>query len=164
VVLEKNLKALDNKDSLVEDIASILNEKGERLLAQDGISQSRGRRYLARGVKFMMSGQNLAMGLARLDPHGVAPIVLGGVYTLVLILQNNSDESRAAMTIPLELAEMVALWNSTEKNQIMRNSNPTLKALFEKLSKSIKVLFEGIIALLGRMMVYFDRRRWCECI
>lgn len=111
-----------------------------------------------------MSGQNLATGLARLDPHGVAPIVLGGVYTLVQILLNNSDESRAAMTIPLELAEMVALWNSTEKNQIMRNSNPSIEAPFEKLSESIKVLFEGIIALLGRMMVYFDRGRWCECI
>lgn len=134
--------------------------KQDGLRAKDGLTQSTDRKLQSRSVRFTMSTRDLAMGLARLDPHKIAPAVLGGVYTIVQVLDNDTEESRAAMMTTLELAGIVALWTSIEKRQISKNSHPGLKALYQKLSELIVKLYEGIIVLFGTMMAYFDKNRF----
>lgn len=103
------------------------------------------------------------MGLARLDPLGIAPVVLGGVYTIVRVLHNDTEESQVAMTAVLELAGIVALWAGVEKRQISKNSRPRLKVQYQKLSELIVKLYEGIIVLFGTMMAYYDQNRFRRC-
>jgi hypothetical protein len=106
------------------------------------------------------------MGLARLDPHGVAPVVLGCVYTLVQTLANNSDEHCVAILITLEIAQVIGLWTDIEEKQTSKNQNSQLerlKEMYEKLSQAVVRLFEKIIELLTTMMMWFDEPRWRKC-
>lgn len=141
-----------------------MNTKQGRRHAEDGLTQTAGRKLESRSVRFMMSTRDLAMGLARLDPHGIAPFILGGIYAIVLVLHNDTEESRAAMIAVVELAGIVALWTGIEKKQISRNSNPRLNKRYQKLSELIVNLYEGIIVLLGTMMAYFDKNRFRKCL
>lgn len=159
-MLKQNLTQLDNRDTIANDIKQIVNTKQDKLRAKDGLTQSTGRKFKSRSVRFMMSTKDLAMGLARLDPHGIAPIVLGGVYTIVQVFQNDAEGSEAAMTTTLELAGIVALWTRIERSQISKNSNPKLIKYFQELSELIVKLYEGIIVLFGTMMAYFNKKRF----
>ena len=163
LILKRNFNDLKSRDTIANDIATMVETKQATVRGKDGISESNARKVLTRSARFIMSTKDLAMGLARLDHHGIAPIVLGGVYTVVGIIQNDSDEHRAALTLTLDIAEIVALWNSIEKYQISKNLNPNLKDLYEKLSHAITSLYQEIIVLLGTMMAYFDKSRWGKC-
>ena len=110
-----------------------------------------------------MSTKDLAMGLARLDHHGIAPIILGGVYTIVKVLDNDSEESQAAMTIPLELAGIVAVWTKFENRQISQGTNSRLVQSYKKLGNLIVRLYEGIIVLFGIIIAYLEKNRFCGC-
>ena len=162
-LLEQNLNELNNRDNIADDIERIVNTKQGRLHAKDGLTHSAGRKLESRSVRFMMSTRDLAMGLARLDPHGIAPVILGGVYAIIRVLNNDTEESQAAMTAVLELAGIVALWTGIEKNQISKNSRSRLGIRYQKLSELIVNLYEGIIVLLGTMMAYFDENRFRKC-
>ena len=137
-----------------------MNTKQDKLHANDGLAQSTSRNFESRSVRFMMSIKDLAMGLARLDPHGIAPTALGAVYTIVRVLQNDTEENQIATTIALELAGMIALWTGIEERQISKNSRPKLEDLYQKLSDLIVKLYEGIIVLFGTMVAYFDKGRF----
>ena len=102
------------------------------------------------------------MGLSRLDPHGVAPLVLGGIYTIFQVVQNDSDERRTALSLALDISETMALWQSIESYQISPNLNPKCSDLYESLGKAIIQLYQRIIVLLGTMMAYFDKGRWSK--
>ncbi len=162
-ILEKNFNDIENRDTIANDIATIVETKQATARGKDGISESNARRVVTRSAKFIMSTKDLTMGLARLDHHGIAPIVLGGVYTIVGIIQNDNDEHRAALTLTLDIAETVALWNSIEKHQISKNLNPNLTDLYEKLSHAIISLYQRVIESLGTMMAYFVKARWGKC-
>lgn len=159
-MLEKNLNEMDNRDTIAKDIQQIVNTKQDKLRAKDSLTQSTDRKFTSRSVRFMMSTKDLAMGLARLDPHKIAPIVLGGVYTIVQVLQNDTEEFQTAMTTTLELAGIVALWTCIEESQIQKNLNPRLDGLYQRLSGLIVNLYEGIIVLFGTMMAYHDKSRF----
>ena len=107
--------------------------------------------------------KDVAMGLARLDHHGVAPVVLGGIFTVIQVVQGVTDESLNAMTATLEIGYIVSLWNTVEKRQILRNRDPRLTELYEKLGDAIIRLYKGIIVLLGQMVAYFNKSRLREC-
>lgn len=158
-LLEQNLNELNDRDNIAKDIEQIVNTKQDRLHDRDGLTQSTGRKFESRSVRFVTSTRDLAMGLARLDSHGIAPIVLGGVYSIVRILQNDTEESRAAMTAALELARIVEPWTGIEKIQISKNSRLRMKEQYQELSELIVRLYEGIIVLLGTMIAYFDKNR-----
>lgn len=103
------------------------------------------------------------MGLARLDHHGVAPVVLGGIFTVIQVIQGATDESLTAMTATLEIGYIVSLWNTVEKRQILRNRDPRLMESYEKLSDAIIQLYKDIIVLLGQMVAYFSKSKLREC-
>ena len=103
------------------------------------------------------------MGLARLDHHGVAPVVLGGIFTVIQVIQGATDESLTAMTATLEIGYIVSLWNTVEKRQILRNRDPRLTQSYEKLSDSILQLYKDIIVLLGQMVAYFSKGKLRAC-
>ena len=161
-MLEKNFNELESRGSVVNDIAQVVDVKQTKLRKEDGVSQSRGRQILSRSARFTMSTEKLVMGLARLDKHGIAPMVLGGVYTVIKVIQNDSDECNAAMSLTLDIAELIALWNSIGKYQISKNLNPNLYDLYKKLSNSIVHLYKNVIVFLGTRMAYFDKSRWGE--
>ena len=162
---------MSNRDTIANDIATFVEEKQLKVRGADGITESRTRQVLTSSARFVLSTRNLWTGLARLDPHGIAPIVLGGIYTVFQIIQNDSDDRRTALALTLDIADTVALWNSIEKYQISKNLNPVLEPLYEKLRKRIIQLYQRVMVLLGGMMAYFDRGRWgwslsdfhCKC-
>lgn len=117
---------------------------------------------MGRTTKVALSLKDVAMGLARLDKHGVAPIILGGLYTVIQVIQGDTDESSTAMTATLEIGYIVSLWSSVEKQQILKNINPTLTDLYRKLSIAIVRLYKDIIVLLGKMVAYFAKSRFRE--
>lgn len=162
-LLEQNLKELNNGDTVANDMEQIVNTKLDKFHADDGLTQSTGRNFESRSIRFLMSTRDLAMGLARRDPYGIAPVVLGAVYSIVRVLQNDTEESKTAMTVALELAGIIALWTGIETRQILKNSRPRLEALYQKLSDLIVKLYEGIIVLFGTMMAYFDKSRFRKC-
>lgn len=150
--------------SLADNIARELSKRHCNLSNTQGdSSKSRFRKYSLRFARFVNSTKDLGMGLARLDPHHVAPIVLGGVYTLVQIVTSDSEDHRHAILTTLEIVETIAQWNHVEVEQILRNKDPNLTELFEKLGSSIKNLYQEIIVLLATMMIYFSKNKWREC-
>lgn len=162
-MLKVNFDELDSKEEILRRIARTINEKQAELRAKDGVSQSKGLKALSRTARFIMSTKDAVMGVSRLDPHGIAPIALGGVYTLVQLIQGGSDESQAALSITLEVAELVAFWTAVEKRQISTNRNPSLGKLYTELSTAVVNLYKAIIVLLGTLIAYFHRSRWCKC-
>lgn len=138
-----------------------IHEQHDKLRAKDGVSQGRLRRKLKSGAKLVLSTKDLGMGLGRLDNHNVAPIVLGGVYCLALLIGECTEEDLAAMKITMEIAELVALWTSVEKLQIRRQHHGHLQTLYARLSEQIVKLYKIIIVLLGTLMAYFDSK-WRE--
>ena len=161
-MLRKNFEGLQNRNTIAQDIANVVEAKQISVCGTDGISQSRTREAVAHSARFVTSTKDLVMGLSRLDPHGIAPIVLGGIYTVVQIVQNDSDERRAALSLTLDMSETVAVWQSVERYQISQNLNQNCEDLYEALSKAIVQLYQRIIVLLGTMMAYFDKGRWGE--
>jgi hypothetical protein len=100
------------------------------------------------------------MRLSTLDPHGVASLVLGGIYIVFQVVQNDSDERRTALSLALDISETVALRHSVESYQISQNRNPKCNDLYEALGKALIQLYQRIVILLGTMMAYFDKGRW----
>jgi hypothetical protein len=96
------------------------------------------------------------MGLSRLDPHGTAPLVFGGLFCLVQVIQGGIQQSPEAITLTMEIAEVIALWTCLEERQIKNNSNSSLKDLYTKLSDEIVEMYNAIIVLLGKLLPYFD--------
>ena len=101
--------------------------------------------------------KDVTMGLARLDKHGIAPIVLGVVFTVIQVFQEATDEFRIALTMTLESGYIVSLWNTVEKRQILSNQDPTLTESYERLSDAIVRMYENIVVLLGTMVAYFTK-------
>ncbi|PMD56613.1 uncharacterized protein K444DRAFT_666200 [Hyaloscypha bicolor E] len=159
-----------NGSGVTSDLAQILSERQKKSQAENEVSESSANSAISRAlrsmsiakvrsVRFLMSTKDLAMGLARLDPHGIAPIVLGGVYTVVSVFDNNTEECQAALTITLELAGIVAVWTGVENHQISKNSDQRLNKLYAKLSDQIVGLYEDIIVLFGTILTWLDRNQ-----
>ena len=166
-VLERNLKDVGHRDSIANDIKNMVDNKQSTHRGKDRLTQTTGRKVYARSIRFIMSTKDLVLAVSRLDKHGVAPIVLTGVYTLVTVLQNENEEAQTALMTGLEVAGIVGLWTSIEKNQILKNQNERLTTQYKKLSALIIELYEGIIVLLGTMMGYYDKsrlRKYFRCL
>ncbi len=163
-VLESNFNDLGNRETIAKEIATIIEEKLAKGRGKDGISEGVQRKFFARSTKFILSTKDIGMVFARLDHHEIAPVALGGLYTVAQIIQNDSDEHRAAFSLTLQIVETVALWNSVEQYQILKNRNQNLSALYEELSNTIVMLYQSIIVLLGTMIVYFEKSKWRKLI
>lgn len=158
MILEKNLKDLGNRASLADDIGQMLEERHEKIRAKDGVSQSRTRKFFTRGAKFVVATKDLGMGLARLDPHKIAPVVLGGVYCLSQYIVGATEVDLAAIEVTIEIAEIFALWNYLEERQMNKQHNQQLRVLYEELGGAIARMYEVAIVLLGTLMKYFDSK------
>lgn len=100
------------------------------------------------------------MGLSRLDQHGITPIVLGGVFSVIQVIQGATDEAATAMSATLEIGYIVLLWTAVEQRQILRNRYPDLTELYTQLSGAILKMYRNIIVLLGKMVAYFRKSKF----
>ena len=142
----------------------MLEARYEKIRGKDGVSQGRTRKFFSRTAKFILSTKDLGMGLARLDPHRIAPIVLGGVYCLAQCIDGATEHSLAAIEVTMDIAEIFALWDCVEERQIKTQHNQQLRVLYEKLSGAVARMYEVAITLLGALMKYFDSKwRKCTC-
>ncbi|MCJ1468740.1 hypothetical protein MMC07_007370, partial [Pseudocyphellaria aurata] len=155
--LKEYLKDDDNEITLADRIGDMLNERYDRVRGKDATSQSQWRKYLQRTTKSISSTQTLGMAIARLDPHGIAPIVLGGLYCLVQVA--GGSQSSSAINATMEIADLIALWDCVEELQIKRNKNSELQKSYEELSGEVVKMYKAVIVLLGTMMVYFNSKR-----
>lgn len=162
-MLVVNLEDLTSNDSLGDRISQLNDAQQAKIRSKDGVRPTAWRKWLGRTARATLSMKDVAMGLARLDHHGIAPIVLGGVFTVIQVIQGSTEESLAAMTATLEIGYIVSLWNTVEKGQILRNRDPKLAELYGKLSDAIVRLYKNIVVLLGKMVAYFGKSRWREC-
>jgi hypothetical protein len=162
LILEKNLEDLDYKDSLAGNIGGMLEARYEKIRATDGISQSRTRKVFSRTAKFISSTKDLGMGLSRLDPNRIAPIVLGGVYCLAQCIDGATEISLVAIKATMDIAELFALWNCLEERQMKKQHNKELQGLYDELSEEVARMYQVAIRLLGTLMKYFDSR-WSKC-
>ena len=161
--MEDNLGDVNSDGSLGDRILQLEKEHQAKIRSKDVVSQTSWRRWLGRTARAALSIEDVAMGLARLDKHGVAPIVLGGVFTVMKLIHGVTDESRAAMAMALELGYIVSLWNTVEKRQILSNQDPTLAKSYGKLSDAIVRMYENIVVLLGTMVAYFNKSKLRKC-
>lgn len=161
-ILEVNLKDLTSNGSLGDRISQLNDAQQVNIRSGDGVRQTSWQRRLRRTARAILSMKDVTMGLARLDKHGLAPIVLGGVFKVIQVIQNHTDERLAAMTATLEIGYIVSLWNTVENKQIL-NQDPTLTKLYEKLSDAIVRLYQDIVVLLGKMVAYFGKSKLREC-
>lgn len=160
--LESNLKNLNSNKSLGDRISQLNDAQQAGIRSKDGVRPTGLRRKLGRTARAALSMKDVAMGLARLDHHGIAPIVLGGVFTVIQLIQGSTDDSLAAMTATLEIGYTVSLWNAVEKGQILENRDEMLTKLYGRLSEAILRLYKVIIVLLGEM-VAFRKSKMREC-
>ena len=91
------------------------------------------------------------MELARLDPHGTAPFVFGGLFCIVQVIQGGIQQSTDAVTSTLEVAEIIALWTRLEDRQIKNNLNLSLSDLYLKLGDEVAEMYKAVIVLLGKL-------------
>ena len=154
---------MNSNDSLGDRISRLGAAQQATIRSKDRVRPIRWRRWLGRTARAALSTKDVAMGLARLDHHGVAPVVLGGMFTVIKVIQGATDESLTAMTATLEIGCIVSLWNTVEKRQILRNRDPRLTESYEKLSDAIIQLYKDIIVLLGQMVAYFSKSKIREC-
>ena len=159
-ILEKNFESLANQDTLISDITNLTEIKENQGQKPGRSTASRVRRVFTRSAKSALSTKEAGMGLAKLDPYGIAPFVLGGVYTVFEVVQNNSEERDSAVALALDVAEVVALWNSIERYQISKNLNSRLDPLYDELSNAIVELYRKIIVLLGTTIAHLEKGRW----
>ena len=164
MTLEQHMADMDGNDSIADDIAKLVQERQAKLRAKDNISQKPVQRCLARVTKFMITARSGIMGIAgpisSTDPHHIAPLALGVLFIGVQVLDNDNNEQLTAMTITLDVAELVALWTAMEKGQILKNQNPNLTELYAKLSDAVVRLYEQVLILLGTMVHYFQKCRF----
>lgn len=161
--LEDNLGDLNSDGSLGDRILQLEKEQQAKIRSKDGVRATSWRRWLARTARAALSTKDVAMGLARLDKHGIAPIVLGGVFTVIRVIQEVTDEFHAAMAMTLEIGYIVSLWNTVEKRQILSNQDPMLADSYGKLSDAIVRMYENIVVLLGTMVAYFNKSKLRKC-
>lgn len=161
--MEANLGNVNSNDLLGDRISRLGDAQQATNRSKDGIRPIFWRRLLGRTARAALSTKDVAMGLARLDHHGVAPVILGGIFTVIQVIQGATDESLTAMTATLEIGYIVSLWNTVEKRQILRNRDPRLTASYEELSDAIIQLYKDIIVLLGQMVAYFSKSKLREC-
>jgi hypothetical protein len=90
--VEGYLKHRYNIDSPADAISQMLNKQHGEVLAKGRVSQTRWRRFVRHATKYILSTQGLVMGLARLDPHGTAPLVFGGLFCLVQVAQGGLQQ------------------------------------------------------------------------
>jgi len=99
------------------------------------------------------------MGLARLDPYKITPIVLGGVYCAAQFAEGATDEDTAAVKVTMDIAELVAFWTILEQRQIINNQNPKLNELYARLGHELINMYKVIVILLGETVAYFNSKR-----
>jgi hypothetical protein len=115
-VLEQNFDKLNQRGSTAKGLEQIVSKKQTEASAKDGISQKEWRKALSRFTRFMASTKDgitaLGKGLgliSQFDPHGIAPIAIGGIFAVVQVVQNYSDENLMAITMVLDITEDMAL-------------------------------------------------------
>lgn len=88
----------------------MLEKQHSKLLAENKVSQAPWRRNVRHGLRYISALQGPVLAVARLDPHGVAPLVLSGFFCLVQLGQGGSQQSAEAVSVSMEVGELIALW------------------------------------------------------
>ena len=105
----------------------------------------------------MTSMKDVVMPLARLDPHGAAPVALaiafGGIYTLVQVVSNESTEHMFYLTSIVELRPMIARWVHYE-GRFMVHREARLLSRYEDLENAMVDLYQAILTFLAAMARY----------
>lgn len=154
--LSKHLELLEHEDDIVKSITTAPENSLNRMDGTAGVSQSTTQRCIQRGTKFMTSTERVGMGVARLDPHGIAPLVLAGVYTLVKCIEGATEDQRIANRLTMEIPELITLWTSIEQRTIRREHSSNQEEDYRKLCAEIVKMYRVIVVLLGTLVKYFD--------
>ncbi|KAH7130742.1 hypothetical protein B0J11DRAFT_603123 [Dendryphion nanum] len=104
---------------------------------KNGVSRSPLRKVFLRIARVVLSTKDLGMGLARLDPHKVAPVVLGGIYCLASLIEGASEDDILAVKCSMDIVELVALWATYEKQHMVVVRSEELKEEYQKLGVKI---------------------------
>ena len=144
--------------NIANQLQIALNERRQSLKGRDGVSQTVTQRVIQRGSKFILSTEKVVMGVSRFDHHGIAPLVLGGVYTLVKCVQGYTEEQLAALRVTVDIPEIIALWTSVEAREIRRPHPENQQQDYASLSREIKEMYQVVIVLLNTLLRYFNSK------
>jgi hypothetical protein len=114
---------------------------------------------IRRAAKCVLLTKDLSIGLSRLDPHRITPVVLGGVYCTATIIDGNIDARKSAFPLCLNILNTLALWKFVEQCQIVPNLDKDVDKEYEQLKEELVKMYEDVIVLLGTLTAYFDSKR-----
>ena len=157
-LLEKNLKGIDNINFLPSKIASAATEQVAKF-TKDGISTSHTQNAFNSITRFMAPTEKLAMGLSRLDPYHIAPVVLGGVFSAIQLMNNETEGHRAAVKTIEDLLPIMTVWSFVDDRQIRTNRSKSLATFYDELRTAIIGLFRMIMILLGRILAFLSNKQ-----
>lgn len=152
------LRNSSSEESLTDTLSRELEAQEEKLQAEDRVSQTRIRKELRNLSNFILSTKDVGMGVARLDPYRVAPIVLGCIYGVAQFVNGATEESLIAMRMISDIAQSIAYWVAVEQHHIARNGLLSLKPEYDELSEEIVKMYKDMIILLGTILAYFDNK------
>jgi hypothetical protein len=156
--VEEYLKLKHEGTSTFEAVSQMLEKQRNKILAEDGVSQAPWRRTVRHGLRYVLALQAPVLSISRLDPHGIAPLVLSGFFCMIQVGQGGVQQSQEIIAVSMELGQLIALWTCVEERQIKRNMNASLEKLYERLSDEIIEMYKAIIVLLGKLLPLTDSR------
>jgi hypothetical protein len=146
-----------------ENVNQVFCNRQDNSQAEEKKVQSKLLKSIRRFAKSVILTKDLGMGLARLDPHRIAPIVLGGVYCIATIIDGNIDARKSAFLICRDILNTLALWKFIEQYQIVPNIDEDVNEEYEQLQKELVIMYADVIVLLETLTAYFDSK-WREYI
>ena len=153
--LEQNLEAVQTLDLSPNNIAVAAREQVAKL-TKDGVSIS-GTQNAFNGIaRFMAPTEKLAMGLSRIDPHHIAPIVLGGIFSVIQIMTNNTEGHITVVKIIEDLLPIMTTWSFVDEKQIRTNRRKNFVPFYEDLRNAIVGMFRKIMILLGKILTFLS--------
>jgi len=158
LVLEATFKDLVGDGFHTEGIEKLLEEQG-KIVGKGDVSAS----GIRRAAKAFSSTKDLGMGLARLDPSKITPVVLGAAYYFARGIEAKGDDDATAKDMCMDIIATLVLWNCLEKHQMMRQHSESCQALYESLEDKMVHMYEKALTLLEDLMLYLQNRGR-ECI
>lgn len=162
-ILQENLREIElgnlsSAEPLTDTLRRKLEDQKKKLQAKDGVSQTPMRKQLRRLATFILSTKDVGMGVSRMDPYSIAPIVLGCIYGAAQFVIGATEESLIAMRAISDTTQSIAYWIAVEQHHIARNGLLSLKPEYDELSEEIVKMYKDMIILIGTILAYFDNK------
>ena len=112
--------------------------------------------------------KDVIMPLAKLDPHGAAPVALaiafGGIFALVQVTANDNEQYLFCLNAIVELRPMIARWIHYEARFMTHKEADVDDEVYANLERALIELYQAILTFLAVMARYCAGSFISECM